>query len=192
MSERSEVFRSRVDESRLDDVLRELRPGLKGYVTALLGGHRQHAEDVLQEVAMYVWNNRTKLPEIERFDRWILRVAYFKAQSKRRDLARDRHVMFGDAFFDLIADEAEAAVPGGGARRDALRECLARVTADDRLMLSRRYADNLPFPDIARLLGLNLAAVHQRFTRLRRNLRTCLDRRLAAGVAEAAPNSPVL
>ena len=188
----SDAFFSRIDESRLDEALRALRPGLKGYVVALLGGHRAHAEDVLQEVALHVWNNREKLPEIERFDRWVARIAYFKAQSRRRDLARDRHTTFSDALFERIADESAPAIRDGGARRDALRECLARLAPEDRTTLSRHYAENLPFPEIARLLGLNVAAVHQRFTRLRRNLRACLERRLAGGAPDPTPNTPDL
>lgn len=59
-------------------------PALKGYVTALLGGDRHGAEDVVQETVLRAWRHADKLDgSADTFRPWLFRVA--------RRLVIDKH-----------------------------------------------------------------------------------------------------
>ncbi len=142
------------------------------------------ADDVLQETALFIWNNREKLAEVDDFRPWAFRIAYFKAQSKRRDLSRDRHTVFSEAIFERLAAEAEASFSGDNeSLLNALGECVRVVSDDDRALLVWRYSDNKSLVDLARLLGRSADSLHQKISRLRRGLRACMEKRLAADTA---------
>ena len=175
---------SRVTADNLDEALRTVWPGLKAYVVSLLGAHREHVDDVLQEAALFIWNNREKLAEVENFNGWAFRIAYFKAQSKRRDLARDRHTAFSEALFEKLAEEAEERFGTHAQERlNALGECVKKLPGDERALLVWRYVDNRPLTELAHTLGRSADSLHQRVSRLRRALRACMDKN--PGLADA-------
>lgn len=174
----------------LDEALRAVWPGLKAYVVSLLGGRREHADDVLQETALFIWNNREKIAGMENFEGWAFRIAYFKAQSKRRDLARDRHTVFSEALFEKLAEEAETTFRADAeSRLNALGACVGKVSADDRSILVWCYVENRSLTELARRLGRSADAVHQKISRIRRALRVCLEKRLAGSGDDPLPPS---
>jgi RNA polymerase sigma-70 factor (ECF subfamily) len=66
---------------------------------------------------------------------------------------------------------------------DELRQWLRPLSERAREVLSLRYAADLPPAEIARLLGLNLANVHQILSRSIRTLRTQLEAEAGGGPA---------
>ena len=169
------------DRTEMDVALRAAWPGLRSYVVALLGGRGEHADDVLQEAALYLWNNRERLDAPENFSRWAYRVAYFKAKSKRRDLARANATVFGEEFFERIADAGEPLFSAESeARLNALRRCVAEAPAEERALLVGHYGEGRPLTALAQKFGLSADAIHQRACRLRRALRACMKRRVVS------------
>jgi len=69
-----------------------------------------------------------------------------------------------------------------GARLEALQSCLNMVSGDARWMLNLRYVDNLDCDTIAAQMHLSLAAVYKRLSRLHRNLKECVERRMASNL----------
>lgn len=63
----------------------------------------------------------------------------------------------------------------------ALRQAVARLTAEDRLMLEQRFVDGLRLAQIADLRGLEQKAVYRRFAALLRRLRADLESQGIAG-----------
>lgn len=181
------MTRAVLDRTEMDAALRATWPGLRSYVVALLGGRGEHADDVMQETALYLWNHRERLDAPENFPRWAFRVAYFHAKSKRRDLARAHAAVFGEEFFERLAEAAEPLFSAESeARLRALRHCVAEVPEAERTLLVSHYGEGRPLTVLAKSLGLSADAMHQRASRLRRALRTCMKRR----IAEPETNEP--
>ena len=175
---------NRVTPDTLDTALRTVWPGLRAYVTSLLLGRRDEVDDVMQEAALFIWNNREKLAEVENFNAWAFRIAYFKAQAKRRDLARDRHTMFSEQLFEKLAEEAELRFGEDSEKRlSTLADCVAKAPADDRSLLIWRYVDNRPLTELATKLGKSSDSVHQRICRRRKALRACMDKSITPAAA---------
>lgn len=164
-----------VSGDNLDEALRSVWPGLRAYVLSLLAGRREQVDDVLQETALFIWNNREKLAEIRSFNAWAFRIAYFKAQARRRDLARDRSTVFSEELFEKLAEEAETRFSRGD-RLAALGECVKKMPDDARALLVWRYVDNRPLTELARNMGRSADSIHQRICRLRRALRACMEK----------------
>lgn len=177
---------ARVTPDNLDEALRAVWPGLRAYVLSLLAGRRDQVDDVLQEAALFIWNNREKLAEIENFNAWAFRIAYFKAQSKRRDLARDRHTVFSEELFEQLAEAGESRFGDASERRlKTLAECVQKASADDRALLVWRYVENRALTELAALTGRSADSVHQRVCRLRKSLRLCMDKHAEPGASPA-------
>jgi RNA polymerase sigma-70 factor (ECF subfamily) len=92
-----------------------------------------------------------------------------------------------DDVLELLEAEWAAAPALGGARVDALRDCLDRAPADARRLLELRYFEGRSCDEVAAESGLGLAAVYQRLSRLHRALKLCIERRLAGGATVFNP-----
>lgn len=58
--------------------------------------------------------------------------------------------------------------------RERLRDCLGRLTPDQRHLIALHYAENQDSPSIAQCLGMTVEAVRVRLMRLRHKLRECI------------------
>jgi RNA polymerase sigma-70 factor (ECF subfamily) len=83
----------------------------------------------------------------------------------------------------LLADEAEDGVDAEGREemKSALRRCLEKLGAEERVLLSKRYEQGLRAVRIADELRLNVATVRVRLHRLRQALRGCIEGQLSRG-----------
>jgi len=105
------------DESRHELFLRLYaahEPAVRAFVRSLVPMVAD-ANDVMQEVAVVLWQKFGEYATSEDFRRWAFGVARFKVLSWRRDRMRDRH-LFGTELTELLATEAAAArnVDGAG------------------------------------------------------------------------------
>lgn len=168
-----------VTEDTLPDALRAAWPGLRAYVFALLGPHRDLADDVLQEASLHVWEHRAELPGVINFNAWLFTIARFKVMGTRRDLARRRETLLGDDALALIDRAAERLLAEGHeARISALEGCLENLGRDDRALLVWRYRDKRPLTELAATMNRPADTLHQRVCRLRRALRLCVESKL--------------
>lgn len=168
-----------VTEATLPDALRAAWPGLRAYVTALLGPHRHLADDVLQEASIHVWEHRGELPGIRNFNGWLHTIARFKVLGSRRDLARRNETLLADDVFGILDDSARRLLENGHENRlVALEACMGKLREDDRSLLLWRYRDRKKLTDLAATLKRPADSLHKRVCRLRRALRLCVETRL--------------
>ena len=80
-------------------------PAIRGFVRSLVPTIAD-SNDVMQEVAIVLWQKFAEYKTSEDFRRWSFTVAKFKVLSWLRDRMRDRHV-FGAETLELLSDEAE-------------------------------------------------------------------------------------
>jgi len=86
-------------------------------------------------------------------------------------------------FEALVARQEEDALSRAdrGEVRTALRQCLAKLSEEERDLVRRRYEENEGLVRIAGSLRLNAVTIRTRLHRIRQGLRSCLEAALSGG-----------
>jgi RNA polymerase sigma-70 factor (ECF subfamily) len=130
------------------------------------------ANDVMQEVAVVLWQKFGEYASSEDFRRWAFGVARFKVLAWQRDRMRDRHV-FGTDLTELLATEAEIEAGRLERQREALRLCLEKLPVEQRQLLDTAYAPGNRIDELARRAGQTARALYTRLHRIRMALVEC-------------------
>ncbi|MDR2981694.1 MAG: sigma-70 family RNA polymerase sigma factor [Puniceicoccales bacterium] len=162
----------------LDSILVEILPTMRVYAISLLKGNSHGVEEVLQECLIYIWQQRTELPQIRNLRAWALRVVYFKTLSYRRDNADN---LLHDLSADLvsrIADAVERDADNDDPRLEALHKCVNQLPEEEHNLIRLFYEKNLSFKEISDRVRKKEPAVRKQVSRLRRSLRWCVEKTL--------------
>ena len=152
----------------------EHEPALRTYVRSLLPS-RGETSEVMQEVAVVLWQKFAEFDAARDFRKWAFGIARYEALAHRRDLARDRHV-FDDELVGKLADEAEAAEPRHEAQREALESCLQKLSEEQRRLVLRAYAKGTRIDDLASQRGQTAMSLYKLLQRIRQALLECVQR----------------
>jgi len=140
--------------------------GLVFRTAYLLLGTREEAEDALQEVFLAVYRSLgTYDPARGAVSTWLYRIT---VNHCKRQQARLRWRLPA-----VRAEPDELAQPGMEAfeRDQVLLQVLARLPADLRALVVLRYGWELPFAEMAAILGIPLGTVKSRHTQALNRLR---------------------
>ncbi len=155
----------------------EHEPALRTFVRSLLPSLAD-ASDVMQEVAVVLWQKFAEFDGTRDFRKWAFGVARFEVLAFLRDRARDRHV-FNDELVGKLADEAAAAEQRHGAQRDALEQCLKKLPEAQRERVLAAYTQGARMDDLATLRGQTPMSLYKWLHRIRQALLECVRRTLA-------------
>ncbi len=155
----------------------EHEPALRGFVRSLVSS-REDAREVMQELAVALWRKFESLADPAQFRAWAFGMARMQVLAWRRDQARDRH-FFGEEAMTIIAEQAERMSTQLDAQREALEDCVAKLPADQRSLVSRAYAPGVRIDDLAAQLGRSAMAVYKTLHRIRIALVECTRATLA-------------
>ncbi|RYD32333.1 MAG: hypothetical protein EOP86_15935, partial [Verrucomicrobiaceae bacterium] len=108
---------------------------------------------------------------------WARGIAGRKMLEARRRNARFP-LLFPPETVEVILGAFDETDDFAGSQESALRLCLESLPERPRSILASRYERQWPCERIGRELGLNLKAVHQILSRLRRSLRRCITARI--------------
>jgi RNA polymerase sigma-70 factor (ECF subfamily) len=139
---------------------------------------RQAREDLLQDIALTLWE---KLPEYDRrvpFGVWARGVAANKVRQYWDRLGR-RPVSFSPEVVQAIADAFTAVERHPTETADALAECLKQLPEKLRHLLDLRYTESHSIKEIASMIGGAEMAIYKALARLRDRLRKCVEHRLS-------------
>lgn len=150
------------ERERAAALCRRLQPSVFGAL-AFYCGSPEVAEDLTQETMLRVWKHWASVSEMERPDRWALRVAFNLAKSgwRRRRVER------------AVAATRTVAPADPPDPNDALvvRSAVAQLPARQRAAVVVRYFNDLSVADAAVVLGCAEGTVksltHQAVARLR-------------------------
>ncbi|MEQ8846789.1 sigma-70 family RNA polymerase sigma factor [Botrimarina sp.] len=134
------------------------------------------AEDVFQQTCVTLWRRFGEFDERKEFYPWACGVAFYTVQNFRRQAKRGR-LVFSDELVQLIAEERLAGADRGRRRLDLLQECLTRLSATDRDLIRSVYEDGSSAREAAERLDKAVQTIHNRLTRIRRQLWQCVERR---------------
>ncbi|MEM1085148.1 MAG: sigma-70 family RNA polymerase sigma factor [Verrucomicrobiota bacterium] len=155
----------------------EMRPELLAYAAAT-SGDPDCAEDIVQQAQCLAWERREQYRADGNLRGWLMRMVYFKALSHRRDRAREGRLVFNEEIVQRIAEKAEEVVTGEAQRVTALKECLEKLSPEQRQMLACVYARGETVPEYAKKYRLSVQACYKTLSRLRIRLRECVERRM--------------
>jgi RNA polymerase sigma-70 factor, ECF subfamily len=153
---------------------------LYAYLMSILADFSS-TEEVFQEVCVILWREYGKFDPETDFRRWASVIARNKVYQFRDAQAR-RGRCLSNSVLELIADEAVEQSDLLETRRIALHGCLAQLSESDRELIAACYSEaSRNFKQVAADLSRPVNTVYKALQRIRRALRACIDRRVAAG-----------
>lgn len=140
---------------------------------------RVAAQDILQESNLVLCRKLDEFEPGTNFKAWAFRVAYWQTMAHLKKVQRAGMVSLDPDVIDLVALEAEEQLGDFEDRHDALRSCLQKLPAGDASILLAHYQRGESLAEISGRLGRSREALKQVMLRIRRTLRTCIERQLA-------------
>ena len=151
---------------------------LAGFVRALVP-NRADAEEVLQEVCLYIWRHADEFQLGTDFVAWAFRIAHFHALTWRKRQSRDR-LIFDESLIDQLAADAQSLDKYAVRQQGALEDCLGKLVARDREIVALRYELGATTQEVAQKVGRNVKTLYAALNRIRLQLLECVERTLAA------------
>lgn len=171
------------DESAFDRIVETYSPQVFALFTRFLGS-RQNREDLVQDVFLRVLRARMRYQPTARFSTFLFRIAFNIAVNETQrggakervsaDLGRDGERGDGLAF---VADVSDVTPSGALEQQDvvsAVRSAIARLPENQRIALILAKYDEVPYAEIAVVLGTSEKAVKSLVHRAREALREML------------------
>jgi RNA polymerase sigma-70 factor (ECF subfamily) len=155
----------------------EHEPALRTFVRSLVPT-RGDASEVMQDVAVVLWEKIGEFDESRDFRRWAFGVARYEALAFMRDRARDRHV-FDDQLIAQLAEEAVIAEPRHNAQRESLEACLKKLSDRQRELVLSAYAPGTRIDALAEQRGQTPMSLYKVLHRIRQALLDCVRREMA-------------
>lgn len=152
-------------------------PAVRAFVRRLVPA-RNDADDILQEVAIVLWEKFGEFRAGGNFKAWACGIARFKVLSWLRDRGRDRLVLDMD-IVHLIAEESLQTESQLAQQRVALESCFEKIPTSERDLLTRAYQRDVKIQDVATTSGRSVGGFYQWLHRMRRLLLECIRRELA-------------
>ena len=151
-------------------------------------GDRHDAENAAQEAFVRAWRKLDTFRADSSFRTWLTRIALNAAASRRRTAAR-RGTRTG--LPAAPGPDPRAASPAAGLesgeRVDAVRAALAGLAEEFRTVVVLKEFEDLPYEEIAAVVGVPVGTVRSRLSRGREQLRRALAPLLSDAPRPAPP-----
>lgn len=146
-------------------------PQLLGYLRATVGLER--ADDAFALFCELMWRGLPRFRREASFATWAYQLAWGAAQRVLRDPERRRRVVLSSNALAQIAEEVRSstAVHLRPETADRLARIRDRLDAEEQSLLVLRVDRELGWDDIATIMGVEAAALRQRFRRLKTKIR---------------------
>jgi len=148
---------------------------LFGYILALVR-NVEDAHDILQETTITSWKRFDDFQPGTDFAAWTIAIARYETLNfvkyRRRHrvyFSQELMAQLGDDFCEIPGDIIEA-------RRNALENCLSKLSKPDRKLIECRYLRGLGSKQMSELLDRSQASICNSLRRIRESLRRCVER----------------
>ena len=132
------------------------------------------ADDILQDVAIDLWRRFAEYDPTGDFGAWACTVAYYQVLTYRKRKGRQR-LHFSEESDRLLAEDIAVVSKETGGHQDMLHRCLDKLSESERAFL-RAFYSGTPIAALSQQIARTPASLYKDLARLRRNLRTCIDR----------------
>ena len=155
----------------------ECESAVRGFIATVMARPADR-DDVLQEVALRLWQLYDRYDAARPFTPWALGVAARRMKEECRKSARRAFLLEPASIERMAAAFEQMAEEEAGDEHAALAECLAALPESSALLIRGRYFSRRNIDDLASSSGQTAAAVYQSLCRLRRRLADCIRQRL--------------
>jgi RNA polymerase sigma-70 factor (ECF subfamily) len=140
---------------------------------------RNDAEEILQEVNLFIWRHMDQFRPGTDFGAWAYKVAYYHVLTYRKKQSREK-LRFSETLVQQLAENATDHAERTDRRQEALEGCLEKLGRDDRELIRLRYESGASVQEMAGLLGHKVKAVYRVLSRILNGLLDCVQRTLRA------------
>ena len=137
------------------------------------------AEDLFQEVSMIAFKRCFDFKHGTNFGAWLREIGrrcILKARNRR---AKELVLLEPEAIEAIAAAHEHVRDRWWQHSRDALEECLEKLSARSKNLLELRYEENLRFDVIAERIRSTAHSVEEIISRIRIGLRRCIEARIS-------------
>lgn len=131
--------------------------------------------DVLQDANLYLVDNQGKFRPGTNFRAWASQVVRYRCLNYFRARHSRPIINISEQVLDLIADELVAQFDENEAQLARLHHCLAKLPVEHRRLLAAVYGDGDSLKLLATRTRKSHAAVRKTISRLRQNLKSCIE-----------------
>lgn len=167
----------RPDSERFVELLGNQERHLLPYVYSLTSDWND-TEEVAQRVRLKLWKQFDQYDETLSFGAWARAIAYYEVLTYRKEKQR-RPDFLNEAVLSKLSETYEALSAPGDERHEALQDCLEKLAAKDRKIVSEYYSNLGKSADLSETAGLSVAALRQKLYRIRKMLFSCVERKVA-------------
>ncbi len=166
------------DEAAFRELIEATEDRVYGTIVKMLGG-TEGAEDLAQRVYVRIWQARGRYEPTAKFTTWMFSIVRRLVLNERRGRARRGAVFHEPPAEDSFREPAGGASPwaeaAAGELAGAIEAALAGLPEEQRTAIILRRYDEMPYEDIAAVLGTTVPAVKSLLFRARETLRTKLS-----------------
>lgn len=135
------------------------------------------ARDILQETSLALYRKFDAYDASRPFLPWAYRFAYLQVQ-KHREKASRSPLLFGEDVMDLLAHDRERMEPELDQRLLFLDGCLAKLTSQDKELVTSRYAMRQGAEEMMQRFAMSRRTLFRNLELLRQRLHECVTRQL--------------
>jgi len=140
------------------------------------------ADDLVQETNRVIWEKIGDFRPGTSFSAWAYKIAFYEVLTYRKRKRRES-LRFSDDLVENLAAEVEGVLQDSTPRRQALQDCLGRMSEGNRQIVARRYLEGADVRSVAEQVGRSEKAVYHALGRIRSWLLECMRRRMAVEAA---------
>jgi RNA polymerase sigma-70 factor (ECF subfamily) len=168
---------SRTEAPKSIAMLMAERDRLYAYIWAIVGDVHL-AEDVFQEVSLFVIEKRPEVVEPDQFRVWLRRTARYKSLEAVRRVKKSP-VALSDSVLEMLEDSWDRYDSTSDVCLvELLHECMQTLTPNGQQMITLRHVEGLHSREIAEKLGRQVESVYQAIARAHQRLMECVRSKL--------------
>lgn len=150
---------------------------LSGYIRHLIP-NRADAEDVLQDVNLFICQHSAEFRLGSNFGAWAYQIARNRVVNYHKKKPADI-VRFSDAVLEQLAAGADTDADFSPSRLKALEQCLQKLSIKDRALVHLRYEPDATTQSVAERSERSVKSVYHSLNRIRMTLLECVQRTLS-------------
>ena len=141
--------------------------------------HNEHdAEELLQETAVYLWEQFDQYQEGTNFWAWAACVAKFRVLDFHKKNRKTRP-LFENSVYQELFEITDPIANDSVERVKALKSCMEKLGLAEQRLLTLRFHENFSVQRIAQLTGRSRHGLYKTLSRILGLVRECMNRTLA-------------
>lgn len=168
---------NKLDDGQFVERLTSCQARLRAYAIMLVRSPTD-ADDIMQNACLTLWDKREDYDRSRDFFPWACGVILIEVLRFRRKRATEK-LLFDEALINSLAEDFIAQSAEYDSRREQLHHCVAKLSEQDRDLLTDRYRLNVKPKKLSKLRGWPVSTVYSALTRIRESLYRCIEANLA-------------